>query len=272
LAAAATGRLASTEPNVQNIPVRTKEGREIRTAFIAPKGHKLISADYSQIELRVLAHIANIDALKQAFADGLDIHAMTASEMFDEPIKDMDPMIRRRAKAINFGIIYGISAFGLAAQLGISRSEAGDYIKRYFERFPGIKQYMADTTAFAKTNGYVETIFGRRIHYPDINTKNPSLRGFYERAAINAPIQGSAADIIRRAMIRMPDALAADKLDARMLLQVHDELIFEVPTKQVRKTITCAERIMQNAAEPYLQLSVPLLVEAEAADNWEAAH
>lgn len=272
LAAAATGRLASTEPNVQNIPIRTEEGREIRTAFIAEKGHKLISADYSQIELRVLAHIADIDALKQAFADGLDIHAMTASEMFGEKIEGMDPMIRRRAKAINFGIIYGISAFGLANQLGISRGEAGDYINRYFERFPGIKQYMADTVATVKAKGYVETIFGRRIHYPEINTKNPSMRGFFERAAINAPIQGSAADIIRRAMVRMPNALREAGLTARMLLQVHDELIFEVPKTEANKTIALVKSVMETAADPAVDLSVPLQVDAQAADNWDEAH
>ncbi|MEE9589946.1 MAG: DNA polymerase, partial [Hyphomicrobiaceae bacterium] len=272
LAAAATGRLASTDPNVQNIPVRTAEGREIRTAFVAEKGMKLVSADYSQIELRVLAHIADIAALKQAFADGLDIHAMTASEMFGVPIKGMPADVRRRAKAINFGIIYGISAFGLAAQLGISRREAKEYIDKYFERFPGIRAYMKATIETAKKQGYVETIFGRRVHYPEINTKNPSKRGFFERAAINAPIQGSAADIIRRAMVRMQGALDDAGLNARMLLQVHDELIFEAPAKEVDKTIDVARRIMEAAPEPALQLEVPLKVDAAAADNWEAAH
>ena len=273
LAATSTGRLASSDPNLQNIPIRTKEGREIRTAFIAEDGHKLISADYSQIELRVLAQIADIAQLKQAFADGLDIHAMTASEMFSVPIEGMPADVRRRAKAINFGIIYGISAFGLANQLGISRQEAADYIKTYFERFPGIKAYMDATKAFARGNGFVETIFGRRIHYPQINTKNPSMRGFLERAAINAPIQGSAADIIRRAMIRMPEALQEAGLKkARMLLQVHDELIFEVAEKDVKKTISVVKSVMENAAMPALSLSVPLMVDANAADNWEAAH
>ncbi|MGI9478771.1 MAG: DNA polymerase I, partial [Hyphomicrobiaceae bacterium] len=226
LAATTTGRLASTDPNLQNIPIRTKEGREIRTAFIAEKGNKLLSADYSQIELRVLAHIADIPQLRQAFDDGLDIHAMTASEMFGVPIEGMPAEVRRRAKAINFGIIYGISAFGLANQLSIPRSEAADYIRTYFERFPGIRDYMDQTKKFAKDNGFVQTIFGRKVHYPEINTRNPSARGFFERAAINAPIQGSAADIIRRAMIRMPRALESAGLtdSARMLLQVHDEL------------------------------------------------
>ena len=273
LAATTTGRLASSDPNLQNIPIRTKEGREIRTAFIAEKGCKLVSADYSQIELRVLAHIADIPQLKKAFADGLDIHAMTASEMFSVPVEGMPSDVRRRAKAINFGIIYGISAFGLANQLGISKEEAGQYIKTYFERFPGIRDYMEATKKFAHEHGYVETIFGRRIHYPEINTRNPSMRGFLERAAINAPIQGSAADIIRRAMIRMGPALAEARLkSARMLLQVHDELVIEVADKEVDKTLAVVARVMEGATLPALQLSVPLKVDAKAADNWEAAH
>ncbi len=272
MAATSTGRLASTDPNLQNIPIRTEEGRKIRTAFIAEKGNKLISADYSQIELRVLAHIADIGSLKQAFADGLDIHAMTASEMFGVPIKDMDPMVRRRAKAINFGIIYGISAFGLANQLGIPRREASDYIKTYFERFPGIKDYMETTKKEVHERGFVETIFGRKIHYPEINTKNPQRRGFYERAAINAPIQGSAADIIRRAMIRMPKALEKARLASRMLLQVHDELIFEAEKNEVDKTIKTAVRVMEQACQPTVEFSVPLKVDARAADNWDEAH
>ncbi len=272
LAATSTGRLASTEPNLQNIPVRTEDGRKIRSAFIAEKGNLLLSADYSQIELRLLAHIADIEALKNAFAEGLDIHAMTASEMFSTPIEGMDPAIRRRAKAINFGIIYGISAFGLANQLGISRGEAGEYIERYFKRFPGIRAYMDATKEFAHKNGYVETIFGRRIHLPAINSKNPSEKSFMERAAINAPIQGSAADIIRRAMIRMPRALADAKLSARMLLQVHDELIFEVPEDEAEKSREIVSRVMSSAASPALELSVPLDVDARAAKNWDEAH
>jgi DNA polymerase-1 len=272
LAATTTGRLSSSEPNLQNIPVRTEAGRKIRKAFVAAKGHKLLSADYSQIELRVLAHMADISQLKQAFADGLDIHAMTASEMFGVPIDGMDPMVRRRAKAINFGIIYGISAFGLAAQLGISRGEASDYIKTYFERFPGIRDYMEETKKFVHAHGYVETIFGRRAHYPDVNTKNPNMRAFYERAAINAPIQGSAADILRRAMVRMEERLSASKLDAQMLLQVHDELIFEVPDGQVDATIELVRDVMEYAAEPAVALKVPLQVDARAADNWDEAH
>ena len=272
LASTTTGRLASQEPNLQNIPVRTKEGREIRKAFVAEKGKTLISADYSQIELRVLAHMADTPTLRQAFADGLDIHAMTASEMFGVPIEGMDPGIRRRAKAINFGIIYGISAVGLGAQLGIPRGEAAAYIKTYFERFPGIKDYMEQMKAEARHSGYVSTLFGRKVHYPEINIKNPSLRGNYERAAINAPIQGSAADIIRRAMIRMPDALREAGLEARMLLQVHDELIFEAPEKEAKKTMEVARTVMEAAPSPALQLKVPLQVDARAADNWEAAH
>ena len=273
LAATTTGRLASTDPNVQNIPVRTKEGRMIRTAFIAEAGQKLISADYSQIELRVLAHIADIPQLKKAFDDGLDIHAMTASEMFGVPVKDMPAEVRRRAKAINFGIIYGISAFGLANQLGISREEAGLYIKTYFERFPGIRDYMERVKKFAHDKGYVETIFGRRIHYPEINTKNPSMRGFLERAAINAPIQGSAADIIRRAMVRMPAALeAAGVGSARMLLQVHDELVLEAKEADVAKTILVARSVMEKASLPAVHLKVPIQVDAKAAANWEEAH
>ena len=272
LAATSTGRLASTDPNLQNIPVRTEEGRKIRSAFIAPEGAKLISADYSQIELRVVAHVADIPQLKKAFAEGQDIHAMTASEMFGVPVEGMDPMVRRRAKAINFGIIYGISAFGLANQLGIGREEAGDYIRTYFKRFPGIRDYMEATKQAARDQGYVETIFGRRMHFPRIGSPNASERAFLERAAINAPIQGAAADIIRRAMIRMPDALAEAGLSARMLLQVHDELIFECPDGEAEKTMAVVKRVMVAAPEPAVKLSVPLQVDARAAQNWEAAH
>jgi DNA polymerase I len=272
LAATPTGRLSSSEPNLQNIPIRTEEGRKIRRAFIAADGHKLVSADYSQIELRLLAEIAGIEALKKAFREGLDIHAMTASEMFGVPVKGMPGEIRRRAKAINFGIIYGISAFGLANQLGIEREEAAAYIKKYFERFPGIRDYMDETKAFAKKNGYVLTLFGRKCHYPDIANSNPSLRAFNERAAINARLQGTAADIIRRAMVRMEPALAKAKLSAQMLLQVHDELVFEVPDAKVEKTLPVVEKVMAQAPLPTLSLSVPLAVEARAAQNWDDAH
>jgi DNA polymerase I len=272
LAATTTGRLSSNEPNLQNIPVRTEDGRKIRRAFIASPGHKLVSADYSQIELRLLAEIADIPVLKQAFRDGLDIHAMTASEMFGVPIKDMPGEVRRRAKAINFGIIYGISAFGLANQLGIPREEASAYIKKYFERFPGIRAYMDETRDFCRANGYVETLFGRKCYYPDIKASNASIRSFNERAAINARLQGSAADIIRRAMIRMEDALAEKNLSAQMLLQVHDELIFEVPEDEVAATLPVVQHTMQDAPFPAVLLSLPLQVDARAADNWDEAH
>ena len=272
MASTTTGRLASTDPNLQNIPVRTEEGRRIRQAFIAPKGSKLISADYSQIELRLLAHIADIPELKKAFADNQDIHAMTASEIFGVPLKEMTPEIRRRAKAINFGIVYGISGFGLANQLGIPQGEASDYIKKYFTRFPGIRDYMEDTKQFARTHGFVETLFGRRIHIREINSKVQGFRAGAERAAINAPIQGAAADIIRRAMVRLPGALEDANIKAIMLLQVHDELIFEAPDKHVDKASKLIKSVMEKAALPAVEISVPLVVDARAADNWDAAH
>ena len=271
MAGAQTGRLSSTDPNLQNIPVRTEEGRKIREAFIAEDGNVIVSADYSQIELRILAHMADIPALKQAFKDGLDIHAMTASEMFGVPIEGMDPMVRRQAKAINFGIIYGISGFGLGRQLGIPAGEANQYIKTYFERFPGIRQYMDETKEFARETGYVRTAFGRKINLPDMKAKGPA-RSFAERQAINAPIQGSAADIIKRAMIRMPEALGEAGLKAKMLLQVHDELVFECPEKEADKLIALVQKTMAAADGPALKLSVPLVVEAKAANNWAAAH
>ena len=272
LASTTTGRLSSSDPNLQNIPVRTENGRKIRRAFIAAPGEKLVSADYSQIELRLLAEIAGIEQLRKAFRDGLDIHAMTASEMFGVPVKNMPAEVRRRAKAINFGIVYGISAFGLANQLGIAREEAAAYIKKYFERFPGIRDYIETTKAFAKKNGYVETLFGRKCHYPEIATSNASIRAFNERAAINARLQGSAADIIRRAMIRMESALAQKRLAGQMLLQVHDELVFEVPDAEVERSLPVIKAVMEDAPLPAVSLSVPLQVEAHAADNWDAAH
>ncbi|WP_420132643.1 DNA polymerase I, partial [Rhodopseudomonas sp.] len=272
LAATTTGRLSSNEPNLQNIPVRTEDGRKIRRAFVATPGHKLVSADYSQIELRLLSEVADVPALRKAFQEGIDIHAMTASEMFGVPVEGMPSEIRRRAKAINFGIIYGISAFGLANQLSIPREEAGAYIKRYFERFPGIRAYMDETRDFCRAHGYVETLFGRKCHYPDIKASNPSIRAFNERAAINARLQGSAADIIRRAMVRMEDALAEKKLSAQMLLQVHDELIFEVPEDEVAATLPVVQHVMQDAPFPAVILNVPLQVDARAADNWDEAH
>ena len=272
LASTTTGRLASSDPNLQNIPIRTEDGRRIRTAFVAEKGNLLVSADYSQIELRLLAHIADIGSLRQAFADGQDIHAMTASEMFGVPLADMTAETRRRAKAINFGIIYGISAFGLANQLGISRGEASDYIKAYFEKFPGIKDYMEAVKQEAHAQGYVSTLFGRRIYLREIDSKIPARRAFAERAAINAPIQGSAADIIRRAMIAMPPVLKKKSPKSRMLLQVHDELIFEAPESETDKLMQNVREVMQNACAPRLSLSVPLVVEAQAAKNWDEAH
>jgi DNA polymerase I len=272
LAATTTGRLSSNEPNLQNIPIRTEDGRKIRRAFIATPGHKLVSADYSQIELRLLAEIADVPMLRQAFRDGLDIHAMTASEMFGVPIKDMPSEVRRRAKAINFGIIYGISAFGLANQLGIAREEASAYIKKYFERFPGIRAYMDETKEFCRKNGYVTTLFGRKCYYPEIKASNASIRSFNERAAINARLQGTAADIIRRAMTRMEDALAEKRLSAQMLLQVHDELIFEVPDEEVAATLPVVQRVMRDAPFPAVVLSLPLQVDARAANNWDEAH
>ena len=272
LAATSTGRLSSSEPNLQNIPIRTEDGRKIRKAFVASPGMKLVSADYSQIELRLLSEVAEVPALRKAFQDKVDIHAMTASEMFGVPVKNMPPDVRRRAKAINFGIIYGISAYGLAAQLGIDHKEAGDYIKKYFERFPGIRDYMNETREFCREHGYVLTLFGRKCHYPDIKNPNPSIRSFNERAAINARLQGSAADIIRRAMIRIEPELDKAKLRAQMLLQVHDELIFEVPEDEVADTISIVKSVMEDAPHPAVTLHVPLQVDARAAANWDEAH
>jgi DNA polymerase-1 len=272
LAAATTGRLASSDPNLQNIPIRTETGRQIRQAFIARDGHVLISADYSQIELRLLAHIGDIPELKRAFKAGIDIHTATASEMFGVPVDQMDPETRRRAKAINFGIVYGISAFGLAAQLGIDQGEAGAYIKTYFERFPGIRAYMDKTRAEVRQNGYVSTVFGRKIHIPAIHSKSGAERQFGERAAINAPIQGAAADIIRRAMMRMPVALCEAGLTTRMLLQVHDELVFEAPEAEADCAIALIRKVMEGTAEPAVGLTVPLVVDARAAKNWDEAH
>jgi DNA polymerase-1 len=272
LASTTTGRLSSSDPNLQNIPIRTEEGRKIRKAFIAEPGHLLISADYSQIELRILAHVGDIPQLKKAFMEGHDIHAATASEMFGVPIEGMPPETRRRAKAINFGIVYGISAFGLANQLSIPQDEAGAYIKTYFERFPGIRAYMDRTKQAARTQGFVTTIFGRKVHIPAVNSKSQAERAFGDRAAINAPIQGAAADVMRRAMIRMPGALKEAGLTARMLLQVHDELVFEAPEAEAEATIALARKVMERAAEPAVALSVPLVVEARAAANWDDAH
>jgi DNA polymerase-1 len=271
LAATTTGRLSSSDPNLQNIPIRTEDGRKIRDAFIAEPGHLLVAADYSQIELRLLAHTANLPTMKKAFSDGVDIHSLTASEIFNVKLSEMDASTRRRAKAINFGIIYGISAFGLANNLGISRTEASEYIKNYFKKFPGIKDYMENAKDEAREYGYVKTLFGRKCHVKGIKDRNPAIRGFAERQAINAPIQGSAADIIRRAMIRIPNNIKAID-DSKMLLQVHDELIFEVPEANANELIKIVTTTMQNAAMPAVDISVPLVVEAHAAKNWNDAH
>ena len=271
MAATSTGRLASTDPNLQNIPVRTEEGREIRKAFVPEDGNVLVSLDYSQIELRILAHMADIESLKQAFREGQDIHAATASAMFGVPLDEMTPEIRRRAKAINFGVIYGISGHGLGRNLRIPRGEAQAFIDAYFEQFPGIRAYMDAMKAKAREDGYVETLFGRRIYTPNINARGPQ-RSYQERAAINAPIQGTAADVIRRAMIRVPAVLEAEKLSARMLLQVHDELVFECPKDEADPLIEHVRTVMESAADPVVQFATPLLVDAGQGENWQAAH
>ena len=269
IAGTSTGRLASTDPNLQNIPIRSEDGRKIREAFVADTGNSLVALDYSQIELRILAHIADIGTLKQAFADGIDIHSLTASQMFDVPLAEMTPEIRRKAKAINFGVIYGISGFGLARNLRIPRAEAQAFIDTYFKRFPEIRTYMDDTVMFAKENGYVKTLFGRKIHTPEIGAKGPHA-GFAKRAAINAPIQGTAADVIRRAMIRMPDAISG--IPAKMLLQVHDELLFEVENSGVDQLKLVAKEVMEQASLPTIKLDVPLIVDSGVGQNWAEAH
>jgi DNA polymerase I len=272
LAVAATGRFSSNNPNLQNIPIRTEEGRRIRRAFIAEPGHVLLSADYSQIELRLAAHVADVPELKQAFQDGVDIHALTASQVFGVPLETMDGATRRRAKAINFGIIYGISAFGLGAQIGVPQSEAAAYIRAYFDRFPAIRAYMERIKTDCRRTGFVETIFGRKCWIPGIRDANPARRGGAERQAINAPLQGSAADIIKRAMIRIPAALTGAGLRARMLLQVHDELLFEVPDTEISATAEVVKAVMEGASAPHCELSVPLVVETGFAHSWDEAH
>ncbi|MEM9838406.1 MAG: DNA polymerase I [Pseudomonadota bacterium] len=272
LATTTTGRLSSNDPNLQNIPIRTEEGRKIRRAFIADKGNVIISADYSQIELRLLAHIGDVPELRRAFLDGIDVHALTASEVFGVPLDEVSSDLRRSAKTINFGIIYGISAFGLSARLGIERGRAKDYIDSYFAKFPGIRQYMDDTVAKAREDGFTETVFGRRAHIANIRAKQPNIRNFAERQAINAPIQGTAADVVKRAMVRVPPALERAKLSARMLLQVHDELVLECPKAEAEETCAVVKQVMEQAHLPVADLSVPLVVEANAADNWEEAH
>ena len=272
MSSTSTGRLSSSDPNLQNIPIRNEDGREIRSAFIAEEGSSLISADYSQIELRIIAHMANDNNLKQAFKEKIDIHSLTASEVFGVPLKDMNNEIRRRAKAINFGIIYGISAFGLSNQLGISRSEASDYIRSYFEKFPSIKDYMETTKEFAKDNGFVKTLFGRKCIIDSSMSRGPGGKAFMDRAAINAPIQGTAADIIKRAMIKIPQTLKKENLSSKMIMQVHDELIFETKDEDVERTINLVKNEMSNAHKPIIELSIDLEVEAAFGKNWDQAH
>ena len=272
MSSTSTGRLSSSDPNLQNIPIRNEDGREIRSAFVAEKGSSLISADYSQIELRIIAHMADDSNLKQAFKEKIDIHSLTASEVFGVPLKDMDNEVRRKAKAINFGIIYGISAFGLSNQLDISRSEASDYIRSYFEKFPSIRDYMETTKEFARENGFVKTLFGRKCIIDSSMNRGPGGKAFMDRAAINAPIQGTAADIIKRAMIKIPQSLKNENLSTKMIMQVHDELIFEVQDEQINKTLEIVKREMSNAHKPIVELSVELEVEAAFGKNWNEAH
>jgi DNA polymerase-1 len=267
-AVTATGRLSSSDPNLQNIPIRTAEGRRIRQAFIAPNGYQLIAADYSQIELRIMAHLSQDDGLLNAFSRGEDVHKATAAEVFDVAVAEVSADQRRKAKAINFGLIYGMSAFGLAKQINVERYEAQDYIDRYFERYPGVLDYMNRTRQKAHEDGYVETIFGRRLYLPDINARNKMLQQAAERTAINAPMQGTAADIIKKAMLNVDQWLADPSIDATMIMQVHDELIIEVKTEQAETVAeTLIEKMMSAAS-----LDVPLIVEAEIGNNWDEAH
>jgi len=269
---AMTGRFSSSNPNLQNIPIKSEDGRAIRKAFIAQKGKKLIAFDYSQIELRLLAEVAKIDPLIEAFKNGIDIHKLTASQVFGIKPEDVTGEMRRNAKAINFGIIYGQSAFGLAKQLNISRTEAKEYIDSYFFQYPGIKKYMENTQDFARRNGYVETVFGRRCYVPSINDKNPMRRAGAERQAINAPLQGAAADIIKRSMKNIPEILNDHKIDAKLILQVHDELIFECAEIEADRLIPIIKSIMVNAPNPSFKMIVPLEVEAGIGNNWDEAH
>ena len=272
MSSTSTGRLSSSDPNLQNIPIKNDEGRMIRSAFIAEPGSSLISADYSQIELRIIAHISDDDNLKDAFKNDIDIHSLTASEVFGIALKDMNQDIRRKAKAINFGIIYGISAFGLSNQLDISRSEASDYIRSYFEKFPSIRDYMETTKEFAKDNGFVKTLFGRKCFIDESINRGPGGKAFMERAAINAPIQGTAADIIKRAMIKIPKYFEKENLGTKMIMQVHDELIFETKDNEIEETMSIVTREMSEAHKPVINLSVDLKVEAASGKNWEQAH
>ena len=267
-AVTATGRLSSTDPNLQNIPIRTSEGRRVRQAFVSDSGYKLLAADYSQVELRIMAHLSRDRGLLSAFSSDEDIHRATASDVFNIPLEEVNLQQRRSAKAINFGLIYGMSAFGLAKQLNVSLSDAQHYVDRYFQKYPGVKTYMEETQSLADEKGYVETIFGRRLYLPDIRAGNAIVRKAAQRAAINAPMQGSAADIIKRAMIDIDHWLALDELDARMLLQVHDELVFEVLEDDLDLLAEGVKFRMITAAS----LDVPLVVDIGVGDNWDQAH
>jgi DNA polymerase-1 len=264
----ATGRLSSSEPNLQNIPIRSPEGRKIRQAFIAPEGYKIVAADYSQIELRIMAHLASDEGLITAFSLGEDVHRATAAEVFNVPLSDVTADLRRKAKAVNFGLIYGMSAFGLAKQLDVSRSDAQTYINAYFARYPGVKKYMDDTRILAKEQGYVETLFGRRLYLPEIDSRNAALRQYAERTAINAPMQGTAADIIKRAMLSVDEWLLRGEIDAKMIMQVHDELVFEINAQDVDVAVEKIKSLMSGAAE----LNVPLIVDVGVGNNWDEAH
>jgi DNA polymerase-1 len=269
LSGAQTGRLSSNDPNLQNIPIRTEIGRKIRDAFVAEPGNKLLSADYSQIELRLAAHMADVPQLKQAFREGADIHNLTAEELFGTVNRDT----RNKAKTVNFAILYGISSWGLAGRLGVSKEEGSAIIARYFERFPGIRNYMDETLQFARANSFTRTLFGRKTHFPNIRARNPNHRAGAERAAINAPLQGTSADLIKRAMARMDAALDDAGLDGvKMLLQVHDELVFEVPDGREEEAAAVIRRVMGEAAEPAIKLDVPLDVEVGWGEHWGAAH
>jgi DNA polymerase I len=267
-AVAATGRLSSSDPNLQNIPIRSEEGRKIRQAFIAPPGYKIVAADYSQIELRIMAHLSGDAGLLAAFSQGVDVHSATAAEVFEVELEQVTQDLRRSAKAINFGLIYGMSAFGLAQQLGLPRNQAQAYIDLYFSRYPGVKQYMDNTRELAKQQGYVETIFGRRLYLPEINSRNAAMRQYAERTAINAPMQGTAADIIKRAMLACDVWIGSNNPEVKMIMQVHDELVFEVAEAQLAEHSETIRDIMSTAAE----LHVPLLVEVGSGENWDEAH
>jgi DNA polymerase-1 len=267
-AVASTGRLSSTSPNLQNIPIRTAEGRRIREAFVAPAGYKILALDYSQIELRIMAHLSADESLLNAFSRGLDVHRSTAAEVFGEELEQVSNEQRRAAKAINFGLIYGMSAFGLGKQLNIGRNEAQQYVDTYFERYPGVKRYMEETKQCAREQGYVETVFGRRLYLPDINARNGNVRQYAERTAINAPMQGTAADIIKRAMIEVQTWLIEGDQDCKMIMQVHDELVFEVAVDKVDSCRASIAGLMTGAAD----LSVKLEVDAGVGLNWNEAH